>query len=42
MAEEKESVIEYFVDQYRKLLDENMDDYIANFERYMKAHGDNA
>ena len=32
----KEENIEYFVTQYRNMLEENMDDYIANFDKYMK------
>ncbi len=36
LAEHKEETIEYFVAEYRKMLEENIDDYIGNFERYMK------
>lgn len=32
----KDETIEYFVTEYRKMLEENMDDYIDNFESYMK------
>ena len=32
----KEENIEYFVTQYRNMLEENMDDYITNFDKYMK------
>lgn len=28
--------IEYFVAQYRSMLEENLDAYIANFDRYMR------
>ena len=35
MKELREQNIEYFVAEYRKMLEENMDDYIDNFERYM-------
>lgn len=35
MREAKEETIEYFVEQYRKMLEENMDDYIENFDDYM-------
>ena len=38
MAESKEETIEYFVNEYRKMLEENMDDYISNFENYMKTN----
>jgi hypothetical protein len=37
MAEAKAKAIEYFVAEYRKMLDENLDDYIRNFDDYMKA-----
>jgi hypothetical protein len=36
MAEERHKTIEYFTKEYREMLEENLDDYIANFERYMK------
>jgi hypothetical protein len=36
MAEKKKETIKYFVDEYAKMLEENMDDYIANFAQYMK------
>jgi len=36
MADARETTIEYFVTEYRKMLEENLDDYIANFARYMK------
>lgn len=35
MAEARDETIDYFVEQYRLMLEENMDDYIANFNRYM-------
>lgn len=31
----KEETIEYFLTEYRKMLEENLDDYIENFEEYM-------
>lgn len=37
LAEAKEDTVEYFVEQYRKMLSENLDDYINNFDEYMKA-----
>lgn len=40
MAAAKEETIEYFLNEYRKMLDENLNDYINNFQRYMEA--DNA
>ncbi|MBT8091573.1 MAG: DUF3144 domain-containing protein [Gammaproteobacteria bacterium] len=30
----KNEIIEYFVEQYRTMLAENLDDYILNFEKY--------
>ncbi len=35
MANSKAETVEYFLNQYRKMLEENMDDYIENFESYM-------
>lgn len=40
MAATKEETIEYFVTEYRKMLDENMDDYINNFQSYMQVDQD--
>jgi len=34
----KNEAIEYLVNQYRIMLDENLSDYIGNFDKYMK-HG---
>ncbi len=34
MEEAKEETIEYFVNEYRKKLTENLDDYIRNFDYY--------
>jgi len=34
--------IEYFVAQYRSMLEENLDDYIGNFDRYMRPKGGDA
>ena len=35
MISDKNEMLEYFVSQYRKMLDENLDDYIDNFNEYM-------
>jgi hypothetical protein len=35
MAAAKQETIEYFVKQYRAMLEENLDDYIDNFGNYM-------
>ena len=32
----KEETIKYFVTEYKKMLKENLDDYIENFDKYMK------
>ena len=37
MAAAREGEIEYFVDQYRVMLEENFDDYVTNFSKYMTA-----
>lgn len=34
MKEDRDEAIKYFTDQYRKMLIENLDDYIDNFEEY--------
>jgi len=36
MAGSKSETIDYLVGQYRKMLEENIDDYIKNFDAYMK------
>jgi len=38
MADAKNETIEYFVTEYRKMLEENIDDYILNFEKYMETN----
>ncbi len=35
MIEGKEQTIEYFVIQYRKMLEDNLNDYIQNYDQYM-------
>lgn len=40
MAAAKAETMEYFVNQYRKMLDENLTDYIANFDGYMVVTND--
>ena len=35
MAESRDEIIKYFVEQYRLALEENIDDYINNFDSYM-------
>ena len=36
MQEMKQETIDYFVKQYRSMLEENFDDYIRGFDGYMK------
>ncbi|MDH0185737.1 DUF3144 domain-containing protein [Stutzerimonas stutzeri] len=40
MAAAKEETIEYFLTEYRKMLDENMDDYINNLQSYKQVDQD--
>ncbi len=35
MSQNKQETIDYFVAEYRKMLEENLTDYITNFEPYM-------
>jgi hypothetical protein len=37
MARAHDEMIEYFTEQYRLMLEENLDDYIQNFSKYMEA-----
>ena len=39
MAAAKQETIEYFVKQFRSMLEENLDDYINNFKAYMDRKG---
>ena len=34
MLEKRDENIDYFVAEFRKMLEENMDDYIENFKKY--------
>lgn len=36
MEEAKKETIKYFVYEYEKMLNENLDDYIKNFDKYME------
>ncbi len=38
MADAKQETLEYFVAEYRKMLDENLSDYIENFDSYMRSN----
>ena len=35
MAAERQATVDFFVEQYRKMLEENFDDYASNFKKYM-------
>jgi hypothetical protein len=37
MKVERERALEYFTDQFRRMMAENLDDFIQNHEKYMKA-----
>ena len=36
MQEARAETLKYFVSEYEKMLKENLDDYIENFDKYMK------
>jgi hypothetical protein len=36
MKLEKERALEYFTDQFRKMMAENLDDFAENFEKHME------
>ncbi len=36
MDKAKQETIDYFVEEYKKMLTENLEDYINNFDDYMK------
>lgn len=36
MQAARQETIDYFVQQYTAMLEENLDDYIENFQKYMK------
>lgn len=42
LREAKNEIVEYFLQQYRGKLVENLDDYIDNFDKYMKTGGGDA
>ena len=39
MAEAREETIKYFLEQYQLMLEENLDDYIEHFSKYMQIQG---
>jgi hypothetical protein len=36
LASVKDEALEYFLSEYRKMLEENLDEYIEHFDKYMK------
>jgi hypothetical protein len=40
MAGARDETVKYFVEQYQAMLEENLDDYINNFDRYLQTPGD--
>lgn len=38
MASKREEIMEYFMAQYRAMLEENLNNYIENFDAYMKTN----
>ncbi|MFA6901852.1 MAG: DUF3144 domain-containing protein [Gallionellaceae bacterium] len=42
MSDERDEIIEYFSSQYRSMLEENVDNYIANFDKFMGISKENA
>jgi hypothetical protein len=42
MSDERDAIIEYFSNQYRSMLEENVDNYIANFDKFMGMNKENA
>jgi hypothetical protein len=37
MAQAREAMLKYFCEQYRMMLEDNLDDHIINFSKYMTA-----
>ena len=35
LLEAKKAVLDYFITEYRNMLEHNLDDYISNFDEYM-------
>lgn len=40
MLEARPGMVEYFVDQYKQMLEHNLDDYIEHFDQYVRADAD--
>jgi len=41
MSGSRQTTIDFFVEQYRAMLEENLDDYINNFDGYQATPGGN-
>lgn len=41
LMKNKEEIIKYYMEQYRVMLEENMEDYIKNFNQYMNVDEQN-
>jgi hypothetical protein len=39
LASVKAEALDYFVTEYRKMLEENLDEYIEHFDKYMSGPG---
>lgn len=39
MAGQRDETVQYFVEQYQRMLEENLDDYVNNFKRYQQTPG---
>jgi hypothetical protein len=42
MAAQRTETIKYFCEQYRRMLEENLDDYIENFDKYLRPKREDA
>ncbi len=39
LREKRDETLKYFLEQYRSMLEENLDDYIGRFDDYMRREG---
>jgi hypothetical protein len=42
LASVKDEALQYFLSEYRKMLEENLDEYIEHFDKYMSPGSDTA
>ena len=42
LASVKDEALEYFLSEYRKMLEENLDEYVEHFDKYMNPGSDTA